>query len=189
MLHRVAPVVAIMLAGPVFAAPLTLTLADPQPQAGDLNPGLAVKYAYPGEVRTLEAANAAVRKGRAGPPLRGLSYEDNNEGDLTLTSRKAQKVAAAISGFIRFDTPGTYEVNIISNDGIEASIGGQQIALYDGIHACEPAGVREVSVPTAGWYALEATYFQRKGTACLIMDWTVGGSMEPVPDDAFGHLK
>ena len=187
MLHRAAPLLAFLLAGPVFAAPLTLSPADPQPGAGDLAPGLSVKYAYPGEVRTLEAASAAVRKGRAGPPLRGLSYEDNAEGDLTLTSRKAQKVAAAISGFIRFDAPGTYEVNMISNDGIEASIGGQQIALYDGIHACEPAGVQEVIVPEAGWYALEATYFQRKGTACLVMDWNVGGSMSPVPDAAFAH--
>lgn len=189
MLNRVAPIVAFLLAGPGFAAPLSLTLANPQPNAGDLNPGLAVKYAYPGEVRTLQAAGAAVRSGRAGPPLRGLSYEDNNAGDLTLTSRKAEKVAAAISGFIRFDAPGTYEVNVISNDGIEASIGGKQIAFYDGIHGCEPAGVQEVSVPEAGWYALEATYFQRKGTACLVMDWTVGGSMAPVPDSAFGHLK
>lgn len=187
MLHRVAPIVALLLAGPVFAAPLTLSPADPQPGASDLSPGLAVKYAYPGEVRTLQAANAAVRKGRAGPPLRGLSYEDNAEGDLTLTSRKAQKVAAAISGYIRFDAPGNYEVNIISNDGIQMSIGGKQVALYDGIHACEPAGVQEVSVPEAGWYTVEATYFQRKGTACLIMDWNVGGKMGPVPDAVFAH--
>lgn len=189
MFRCTAPVLAFLLAGPAFAAPLTLTPADPQPDASDLAPGLAVKYAYPGEVRTLQAATAAVRKGRAGPPLRGLSYEDNAEGDLTLTSRKAQKVAASISGFIRFDAAGTFEVNMISNDGILASIGGQQVALYDGIHACEPAGVQEVTVPEPGWYALEATYFQRKGTACLVMDWNVGGSMAPAPDDAFAHLK
>ena len=187
MLLRATALIALLSAGSVFAAPLTLTPADPQPDDGDLSPGLAVKYAYPGEVRTLEAAAAAVRKGRPGPPLRGLSYEDNNEGDKTLTSRKDQKVAASISGYIRFETPGTYEVNIISNDGVEASIGGQQVALYDGIHACEPAGVQEVMVPQAGRSALEATYFQRKGTACLVMDWNVGGTMVPVPDSAFAY--
>jgi hypothetical protein len=189
MPYRTATLLAILLAAPAFAQTLTLSPADPQPADGDLSPGLAVTYAYPGEVRSLEAATDALGSGRAGPALRGLSYEDNADGDLTLTSRKAQKVAAAISGFIRFDAPGTFEVNMISNDGILASIGGQQIALYDGVHACEPAGVQEVMVPAAGWYALEATYFQRKGTACLVMDWNVGGDMVPVPDSAFAHLE
>ena len=170
-----------------LAAPVTLTPADPQPDAADLTPGLAVSYAYPKDVRTLEDASDALRKGREGPPLKGLSYEDNAEGDLTLTSRSAQKVAAAISGYIRFDAPGTYEIDFFSNDGIMASIGGQPVALYDEVHACEPAGVQEVVVPEAGWYALEATYFQRKGTACLMMDWNVDGRMAPVPDSAFAH--
>lgn len=187
MLHRAALFIALVMASPAFAAPLTLMPADPQPKAGKLTPGLAVKYAYPGEVRTLQAAASAVRKGRAGPALRGLSYEDNSEGDLTLTSRKASKVAADISGYIRFDAAGTFELNVISNDGVVASIGGQQIALYDGVHGCEPAGVQEVIVPEAGWYALQLTYFQRKGTACLVMDWNVSGSMEPVPDAVFAH--
>jgi len=189
MPFRIASIIALLLTTSAYAEPLTLVPADPQPSDGDLAPGLAVTYAYPGEVRTLEAATAALAKGRAGPALRGLSYEDNAEGDNTLTSRKAKKVAAGISGFIRFDAAGTFEVNVISNDGVMASIGGQQIALYDGIHACEPAGVQEVTVPEAGWYTLEATYFQRKGTACLIMDWNVGGDMSPVPDSAFAHLE
>ena len=179
---------ALAIAVPAFAAPVTLSPANPQPSAGDLSPGLAVSYGYPGEVRTLKDAKAGLKKARRGPPLRGLSYEDNSEGDLTLTSRKSQKVAAAISGFIRFDAPGTYTVNVFSNDGIVASIGGKQIALYDEIHACEPAGEQDVIVPSAGWYALEATYFQRKGTSCLAMDWNVGGRMGPVPDSAFAHI-
>ena len=188
MLFRALSLVALLAGSAAFAAPLTLTPADPQPDAAELKPGLAVSYAYPKDVRTLEDARAALRKGRKGPPLRGMSYEDNAEGDLTLTSKSAQKVAAAISGFIRFDAPGTYEIDVISNDGVVANIGGQPVALYDEIHACEPAGVQEVIVPSAGWYNFEATYFQRKGTACLIMDWNVGGRMAPVPDSAFAHI-
>ncbi|MEW9921789.1 hypothetical protein AB2B41_19450 [Marimonas sp. MJW-29] len=188
MFRPAAVFAALLLALPAFAAPVTLTPANPQPSASDLSPGLAVSYGYPGEVRTLKDAQAGLKKARRGPPLKGLSYEDNNEGDLTLTSRKSQKVAAEISGFIRFDAPGTYQINVFSNDGIMASIGGQRIALYDEIHACEPAGVQEVIVPEAGWYELEAIYFQRKGTACLMMDWNVGGSMAPVPDSAFAYI-
>ena len=189
MFRHAISLAAFLAAAPLLAAPVTLTPADPQPAEADLSPGLAVSYGYPGEVRTLADARDGLKKARRGPPLRGLSYEDNAEGDLTLTSRKSQKVAAEISGFLRFDAPGTYTVNIFSNDGIEASLGGAQIALYDDIHACEPAGEQEIIVPEAGWYALEAVYFQRKGTACLAMDWDVTGRMGPVPDASFSHIE
>ncbi len=189
MYTRALTIATLLAATSAFAQPLTLTPADPQPDGAKLRPGLAVSYAYPDDVRTLEDANSALSSAQPGPALRGLSYEPNNEGDLTLTSRKATKVAAAISGFIRFDDVGTFEVDMVSNDGIVASIGGQQVGLYDGVHACEPAGVQEVVVPEVGWYAIDITYFQRKGGACLAMDWNVGGGMEPVPDDVFAHIK
>ncbi|MEP5730901.1 MAG: PA14 domain-containing protein [Sulfitobacter sp.] len=186
---RTLSIAAVLLAAPAFADTLTLTPADPQPEAGDLAQGLAVSYAYPSKLRTLEDATDALRKGRDGPALRGLSYEDNTEGDLALTSRKAQKVAAEIHGFIQFETAGTYTLDVISNDGVSVSIGGQQVALYDGVHACEPAGEQEVEVPQAGWYDINVTYFQRKGSACLIMDWDVDGEMGPVPDAAFAYAE
>ncbi|MFD2739216.1 hypothetical protein ACFSUD_06535 [Sulfitobacter aestuarii] len=187
-MKRTTLLAALFLPLPAYAAPLILTPADPQPDPDILSPGLAVEYAYPKEVRTLADAEEALGRGKEGPPLIGLSYDDNNEGDLTLTARSAQKVAAAISGYIRFDAPGSYNVDVISNDGIALSIGGQQVALYDEVHGCEPAGAQQVSVPEAGWYELSATYFQRKGTACLMMDWDVTGQMLPVPDTAFAYV-
>lgn len=189
MFFRALSFATLVLTAPAMAAPITLSPADPQPSAGSLSAGLAVSYAYPSDVRTLEDANGALRKAKKGPPLKGLSYVDNREGDDTLTSRSSKKVAAAISGYIKFDAAGTFEIDVISNDGVAVSIGGQPVALYDEIHACEPAGVQEVVVPVAGWYEIEATYFQRKGTACLMMDWNVGGSMGPVPDSAFAFSK
>lgn len=178
----------LFMAGMACAAPLTLTPADPQPQADALAAGLAVAYAYPKDVHTLEEARDALGKARAGSPLQGLSYADNTEGDLTMTARAAQKVAAQINGFIHFDAAGTYEVDVFSNDGIQLSLGGAEVALFDDIHGCEAAGVQEVEVPQAGWYAVEAVYFQRKGSACLMMDWNVDGAMGAVPDTAFAHL-
>tara|TARA_R110002110_G_scaffold46223_2_gene139927 strand:+ start:1040 stop:1609 length:570 start_codon:yes stop_codon:yes gene_type:complete len=184
-----APLLGLVLALPAWADPLTLTLADPQPDAASLAPGLAVSYAYGSPIKTLAHANGLLADAVPGPALIGLSYLDSEPGEMTLTSEKETKVAAAISGFIKFDAAGSYQLEIISNDGIIASIGGQQVALYDEVHACESNGVAEVEVPSAGWYALEATYFQRKGSSCLLMDWANGGEMEPVPDEAFAHLK
>ncbi len=189
MIHRTAALFVFAFATPGFAQSVTLTPADPQPAAGDLTPGLAVSYAYPKDVRLLEDAEDALESAKSGPPIRGLSYSENTEGDLTLTSEKASKVAAAISGFIRFDAAGTFEVEMISNDGLVASIGGQQVGLYDGVHGCEPAGIQEVVVPEAAWYPIEITYFQRKGSACLEMDWNVDGRMGPVPDAVFAHIE
>ena len=172
-----------------LAAPVELSPANPQPAAGTLTPGLAVTYAFPGDVRTVkDAQNALKRKSKAGPPLAGLSYDDTTEGDPTLTSGKAMKVAAAISGYIKFEAPGTYVLDFLNNDGLEISIGGEVVGDYDEVHSCGYAGEIEVSVPSAGYYPLEATYFQRKGTACLMMEWGPDSDgLELVPDSAFFH--
>lgn len=181
--------VALTLPAATLAAPVTLSPADPQPAAGNLSAGLAVSYAFPGDVRTVkDAQNALSRKSEAGTPLAGLSYDDTAEGDATLTSGKATKVAADISGYIKFDAPGTYVLDFLNNDGLEISIGGQIVGDYDEVHACGYAGEIEVEVPTAGYYPLQATYFQRKGTACLMMEWGPDSDgLELVPDSAFFH--
>lgn len=170
-----------------MANPVALTPADPQPSQGALKSGLAVTYAYPNDVKNISSARNAVTKwGEPGAPLAGLSYDDTEEGDLVLTATKAMKVAAEISGYIKFDVPGTYTLDFLNNDGLELSIGGQTVADYDGIHGCGYAGEIEVSVPQAGFYALEAIYFQRKGTACLMMEWGPDSDgLDYVPDSAF----
>ncbi len=181
-----ASVIASFLPMAALAAPLELTPANPQPSG--LSAGLAVSYAYPSDVKTLADARSALdKRATQGPPLSGLSYEDTTDGSKVMTSRFSTNVAAQITGYIRFDAAGIYTVNMWSNDGIEASIGGQEIAYYDDRHPCEPAGEVQVSVPQAGWYALEALYFQRQGTACLMLEWGSGSDLELVPDAAFGH--
>ena len=185
MKYLLSAAVAAGVSSAAFADPITLSPADPQPS--DLSPGLAVSYAYGAGGRTLADAEKKLRKAQPGAPLVGLSYLDGSDGENTLTSTEAYKVAAAISGYIRFDTAGTFEVDFLSNDGLQASIGGQEVVKFDGVHGCEPAGAQQIEVPSPGWYALEATYFQRKGSACLMMDWNVAGEMEPVPDAVFGH--
>ncbi|MGB5866096.1 MAG: PA14 domain-containing protein [Sulfitobacter sp.] len=179
--------VVVTISTAAFAEPLKLELADPQPEA--VTEGLAVSYATGAGGRSLEEAKSKLSGAKPGPALKGLSYLDTEEGETALTSGETQKVAAAITGYIKFDASGTYEVNFFSNDGLDAMIGGQQVALADEVRSCDPTGVTEIEVPAAGWYALEASYFQRKGSACLMMDWNVGGEMAPVPDTAFGYTN
>lgn len=174
------------------AAPLELAPADPQPKAAQLQAGLAVDYAYAIEgqdIKSLSDAASWLRSSaRRGRPLKGLDYRDTNEGEPTLTSDKAFNVAARIRGYIRFDRPGVYDIDFLTNDGLRATIGGQQVGLFDGRQPCEGTYVVQVRVPNAGWYPLEAIYFQRLGTACLHMRWAPeGGDPRWVPDSAFAY--
>lgn len=181
--------VAVSAAVMATAEPLRLKPASPQPGAGSLKPGLAVRYAYPADVKYLDQAERALKNGaEPGPPLKGLDYADTREGQKTLTSRKAWKVVADISGYVKFDAPGIYEIDFLTNDGIRAVIGGQLVGLFDGRQPCDSTFVTEVDAPKAGWYKLDILYFQRQGTSCLHMRRGLKGKRVTwVPDTAFGH--
>lgn len=176
---------ATMMAAVSGAAPLQLTPADPQPT--DLKQGLSVVYNLDANPKTLDDAMDALDSARPGTPLLGMDYRDTEEGTETLTSGTPYKVVAGISGYVRFDAAGTYLVDFMSNDGLQMSIGGQEVAYFDGVHPCEATETVEVEVPEAGWYEMEGVYFQRKGTACLLMRAGIG---EPVwmENESFGYV-
>ncbi|MEX0339199.1 MAG: PA14 domain-containing protein [Arenibacterium sp.] len=174
--------------GALWAAPLPLNPANPQP--GSVKSGLSVRYAYPTEdIKTLADASAALNaKSVSGPPLTGLDYRDTSEGQITLTSKRAENVAARIKGYVKFDAPGTYEIEFMVNDGIRARIGGQVVGFFDGRQPCDTTRIVEVSVPQAGWYPVDVLYFQRLGTSCLHMRWGKAGERRTwTPNSAFGR--
>jgi hypothetical protein len=179
-----AAVITTCVAVTAFAAPLKLTPADPQPSG--LKEGLAVNYAFPRDVKTLNQANRALKKSQPGKPLSGLDYWDTNNGDATLTSDTAHNVVAEISGYVRFDNPGVYLIDFLTNDGLDVSVGGQQVGYFNGRQACKETNSVRVEVPQGGWYKLQAVYFQRAGTACLHMRM---GKRAPdwMPNSAFGY--
>lgn len=190
LLKAAALAAALCLPAAAWAQAVTLQPANPQPSAGSLKKGLAVKYAdLPSSVRSLAPAKAAIKRGgEPGKPIAGLVYDDTNEGDPVMTSGKSTMVGAEITGYIKFPKAGNYTLDFLNNDGLELFIGGQKVALYDGIHACGYAGEIDVTVPQAGYYALQATYFQRKGTACLMMEWGPDAdNLDFVSGDVFFH--
>ena len=118
----------------LFAEVLELKPASPQPTS--VSPGLAVNYAFRARGRSLSEARDSLRDAEPGAPIPGLTYEDEPAGSFVLTSKATELVAADISGYIKFDRPGTYVFDFLTNDGLDIRIGGQQVGLYDGIHAC-----------------------------------------------------
>jgi hypothetical protein len=177
----------ILCATSLAAAPLKLKPANPQPSS--VKPGLAVVYAYPTDVKTLGNAKSALKAGaEPGKPLKGLDYWETLEGEKALTSKREHHVVARITGYVKFDAPGVYEVDFLSNDGLQGSIGGKEVVKYDERTPCESTGSKQVQAPSAGWYAIDLMYFQRLGASCLHMRRGPAGS-EPdfVVDAAFGH--
>lgn len=176
-----------LFAGAVDAKPLKLKLANPQPE--NVTAGLSVDYAYPKDVKSLRDAYVALGvKSETGTPLIGFDYLSSDDEPMALTSSKETKVAARIKGYMRFDAPGAYTLETYSNDGLELTIGGQSIAKVDAKRGCDPIGAVEVSIKTAGWYEVEALYWQRKGGSCLILEWSQDGAdLDVVPSELYGH--
>jgi len=174
-----------------FAAPVKLKPASPQP--GGLKQGLSVTYGWlgtpPQKFQSLSAARSFVdAHGKRGKPLRGLDYRDTNVGDPVMTHKEHYNVAAKIRGYIKFDAPGMYVLELWSNDGVDARISGQPVGFFDGRQGCEPNMRVTAEVPSAGWYDLNAYYYQKYGTSCLMMKWGKAGSkLKWVPNSAFGY--
>jgi hypothetical protein len=175
-----------LLAGPA-AGQARLSPADPQPEG--LEQGLQVFYVYPRDVKFLDQAESHWKADLwPGDPLVGFDYPDTLRGEPALTSDAAEKVVAFIRGWIRFPEAGTWRVQFHSNDGLRVKIGGVEVYEHDGRHTCQTRGWQEeLQVPQAGWYPVEATYFQRLNTSCLLMEWAPPGEeMGWTPNDAFG---
>ncbi|MEO0682617.1 MAG: hypothetical protein AAF192_19625, partial [Pseudomonadota bacterium] len=168
------------------AAPASAAAAS---RAAAPQPGLNVAYAYPPDVKSLDQARRALAKGASrGAPLIGLDYPDTEPGEPALTSPAATLVAARIDGYMRFDAAGTHRLEFHNNDGFEIAIGGAPVYRHDGRHPCETGGWVEVSVPEPGWYAVEATFFQRHNTSCLMLRWeTPDGARAWAPPSIWGR--
>lgn len=173
--------------GSMVAAQVTLQPANPQPSG--LKKGLAVTYSYPVDVKTLAQAKNYIKSApEAGKPLSGLTYPDRGANAKALTSKQVTSVAAAISGYIRFDEAGVYTLKFYTNDGLDMRIGGQRVGYETERTPCSSTGNKKVTVPKPGWYPLNAIWFQRLSTSCLEMEWTTpSGKKGAVPNSVFGY--
>ncbi|MDP6566811.1 MAG: hypothetical protein QF578_18425 [Alphaproteobacteria bacterium] len=166
-----------------------LAPAEPQPDAKSLKPGLAVEYVYR-EAKSLHDAESyrGYNLESRGEPLKGFVYGDTNPGDGALTSGASELVIAYIKGYMRFEA-GQHELEFQSNDGLRVILGGVQVYEHDLRHPCVSNGAVTVKAPQAGWYPVEALYFQRLGTSCL--DLSIrrpGGEWDWTEPEIYAHL-
>ncbi|MEX0280594.1 MAG: PA14 domain-containing protein [Arenibacterium sp.] len=183
----VAAVIGVLVATSAVAERKKLTPASPQPAS--VKSGLNVQYAYPPDVKNLADAQAALSAGaERGKPLKGLDYRDTKEGQHALTSKQEHYVAARITGYVKFDAPGNYEIEFMTNDGLDAKIGGVRVGYTDERTPCDTTRIVDVAVPEAGWYPVDILWFQRWKSSCLHMRWGKEGQKRTwTPNSAFGR--
>jgi hypothetical protein len=181
--------VLVTLAATAGAQLLTgLKMAEPQPAAGQLQPGLAVGYVYGRFNHLNEFVNT--KKFEAGRPLPHLNWRSGDGAVLTTAARDL--VGALITGFIRFEKAGTYGFDVTSNDGVRVEIGGKLLYEDPSVHSDDTSDRIDVKIEQPGWYPIKILYYEKKGTASLVLRWNGGeakGKLEPVPGAALAHLK
>jgi hypothetical protein len=166
-----------------------LKAADPQPSADKLAPGLAVSYVF-GIFNHINEFKT--KKLEAGAPLPHLDYR-MGEGAI-LTTKEKDGVGALITGFIRFEKPGTYGFDVTSNDGVRVEIGGKLLYEDPVVHADDTSDRIDVKIDQPGWYPIQVLYYEKKRTATLVLRWVPPGNdakAKPVavPAAAFARLK
>jgi PA14 domain-containing protein len=181
-------IVLVSVAPTAEAGALTgLKPAEPQPSPDQLAPGLAVQYTYAIMNHVDEMKG---RKFEPGPPITHLDWRMGT--GRVLTSKDNTGVGAMITGFVMFDKPGVYGLDVTSNDGVRVEIGGQLIHEDPGVHSDTTSDRIDVSVDKPGWYPITITYFQKRYTATLVVRWIAPGDkgkLQPIAPKALAHLK
>lgn len=168
------------------AGAASVSPADPQP--GALNPGLAVDYYYSDMRHLDELVELMSRKDPSpGEPLPNLDYV-RGDNKPTLTTKYPRFVGAEITGYLNFPEAGTYNLVVVSNDGVRLWIDGKLIYEDPNVHADRESDFIPIEVEDAGWHDIRLLYFQRKNTTALVLGWQQGGGdLEVVPPEFFGH--
>jgi len=172
----------------VTASAASVSPAASQPSA--LNPGLAVDYYY-SELRHVdELVEYMGRKNPTpGEPLPNLDYV-RGDNKPTLSSKFPRFVGAEITGFINFPEAGTYNLVVVSNDGVRLWIDGTLIYEDPDVHADRESDLIPLNVEAAGWHDIRLLYFQRKNATALVLGWQHGDNdLEIVPPEFFGHVQ
>ncbi|MEH6497098.1 MAG: PA14 domain-containing protein [Pseudomonas marincola] len=170
------------------AGPMGLKPANPQPTAGSLSTGLAVQY-YGVKLESIDQFLEWMEydKGKPGTPIPMLNYQVGLGNVLTTTTNDL--VGADITGFINFETSGTYTIMVHSNDGVQVNIGGVMVYEDPEVHGDRFSDEIKLEISEPGWYPVRVLYFEKKNSSTLELYWDPPGSEEIdyVPATAFGH--
>jgi hypothetical protein len=173
------------------AADPDLTPLAPETAAG-LHAGLAVCY-YPGfdgrHLDQLPAEDSRLARGEAGKPIACLNHRFFGD-EPVFDSGRSRLVGLRLRGWMHLAETGQYAFRAHSNDGIRVFVGGRLLVDDPEQHGEQLSPSGSIVTRQPGWYPLRVDYFQRKGSATVILEWRPPGAPEffPVPAEALAHL-
>lgn len=161
----------------------------PKPLDAELSPGLSVLYVY-SKIRHIDQMPSDRRfkkKGKPGPPIKMINHKFGN-GNV-FDSGQSQGVLMSMNGYLKCPEPGIYTLQAISNDGIRIFVGEKMVLEDPDVHSDRASEPGNVEIASPGWYPLKIKYFQRKGTATLILIWKKPGDAEfkPIAPEFLAH--
>ena len=155
-----------------------------------LEPGISVWYleGFWRHLGQMPDEKSAKKRGVKGKPIPYLNHSFG-EG-IVFGSGRGRGVGLYMRAFIRFETPGVYEMAAMTNDGFRLEINGAKILEDPSVHSDRLTGDVRVKVVQAGWYPARMQYFQRKGTSTLKLFWKKSGDAErsAIPPEAYAHI-
>jgi len=159
-----------------------------------LKPGLAVLYFYKFWARHLDdlpTGDFAIMVGKPGDPIPYLNHKFGKEE--VFGSGESRGVGIQMDGYIKLSHTGEYWFKAFANDGIRVIVNEQLVVddpewHEDGDRYSNPLNI---TLSETGWYPLRVRYFQRKGTATLILYWKRPGdkNFTIIPEVAYAHTE
>jgi hypothetical protein len=154
-------------------------------------PGLTTFY-LPGKFRhtkEMPSGDSQRQLGHPGAPI--LQFNHRFGSGEVFASGRARGIGLEATGFIHLEHAGVYRFKALSNDGIRVWI-ADRLVVDDGewhSNGDRFSDPRPLDNPLAGWAAVRLRYFQRKGTAALILYWQPPGNddFEVIPASAYAH--
>lgn len=177
---------------PVDYQPLFVSGLKPEAVSpGQLQSGLSATYFLEYFERSLEELsknNTVSFIVKEGEPVTQLNHQFGS--DMVFDSGTNRGVAMRMKGYLFFEQSGEYQLQALSNDGVNVLIDGNAVISDPEQHSDRLSNIGHVTIDQPGYYPTVVEYFQRKGTASLKLFWKTPDSNQfvVIPANAYAHL-
>jgi len=165
-------------------------LANPQPSAAALRPGLATTY-FSGtydDIDNMPRGASGKATGRAGPAVTQLETVSARGRVFDATTDIFYGIR--FDGYVLLDKPGRYGFAARTNDGNRSWIGNVMVSNDPTTHAERTTPTTYLDITTPGYYPILIMYFQKRDSAAFTYFWQPPGAtaLSVIPADVIKHL-
>jgi hypothetical protein len=166
-------------------------IAPVKTSSGAMQQGLSVIYYKKYSKRNLNSLpedKSAKYPSFRGEPIAQLNHQFG-KGNV-FGSGTNRLIGMRMKGFLNLSEPGGYQFQALANDGIKVTLFGKTLLNDPSQHSDRLTNIGLATVTTTGWHEVVVEYFQRKGTAALVLYWKEPGKQKfvPIPKEIYSHI-